>query len=152
MRHWLLAGLVVVSGGCFASRGAGPPRPDATSSRWRGLVGCYQLEDGQFALDSVGRRRGDVGNRTLRSTSTQTTSVITSGLVTSIPKVEVTASNRFSEVIGGRLAELYENQYEREHVTGAGWSSPAVYLTGKSRDAGIARLQLQVFRTRFTQP
>jgi len=53
MRRWLLAGLVLVSGGCFAGRGGGPPRPDAASSRWRDLVGCYQLEDGQFALDSV---------------------------------------------------------------------------------------------------
>jgi hypothetical protein len=53
MRHWLLAALVLVSGGCAASRGAGPPQPDAASSRWRDLVGCYQMGDGQFALDSV---------------------------------------------------------------------------------------------------
>lgn len=53
VRRWLLAGLVLVSGGCFASRGAGPPQPDAMSSRWRDLVGCYQMGDEQFALDSV---------------------------------------------------------------------------------------------------
>ncbi|HLL84302.1 MAG TPA: hypothetical protein VK420_16685 [Longimicrobium sp.] len=52
IRCWLLAGLVLV-GGCSANRGGGAPQPDATSSRWRDLVGCYQMEDEQFALDSV---------------------------------------------------------------------------------------------------
>jgi hypothetical protein len=53
MRRWLLMGLVLVSAGCAAKRGGGAPQPDATSGRWRDLVGCYQMEDGQFALDSV---------------------------------------------------------------------------------------------------
>ena len=51
--HWLVMGLVVVSGGCAANRGGGAPQPDATSSQWRDLVGCYQMGDEQFALDSV---------------------------------------------------------------------------------------------------
>lgn len=49
----MLSGLVLVSGACFGSRGGGAPQPDATSPRWRDLVGCYQMGDGQFALDSV---------------------------------------------------------------------------------------------------
>jgi hypothetical protein len=53
IRCWLLAGLVLVGGGCAANRGGGAPQPDATSSRWRDLVGCYQMEEEQFALDSV---------------------------------------------------------------------------------------------------
>jgi len=51
--HWLAMGLVLVGGGCTAKRGGGAPQPDATSSRWRDLVGCYQMGDEQFALDSV---------------------------------------------------------------------------------------------------
>lgn len=68
VRHWLLAGVVLVSGGCFASRGAGLPRSDAAPSRWRDLVGCYQLEDGQFALDSVPNEKlaGRPGGRLAR--------------------------------------------------------------------------------------
>lgn len=61
--------------------------------------------------------------------------------------------NRFSEVIGGRMAELHDNRFDGEHFTGATWNSPALFLRGKSRDAGSARIQLQVFRTvRFAQP
>ena len=53
MRRWLVAGVVLVSGGCFAKRGGGAPQPDARTSRWRDLVGCYQMGDERFALDSV---------------------------------------------------------------------------------------------------
>jgi hypothetical protein len=61
--------------------------------------------------------------------------------------------NRFAEVIDGRPADLWNNEFEGAFFTGAKWSKPAVYMAGESRDAVTARLQLQVIRTvRFSQP
>jgi hypothetical protein len=61
--------------------------------------------------------------------------------------------NRFAEVIGGRPADLWNNEFEGDFFTGAEWTRPAVYVAGESRDRVTATLQLQVFRTvRFSQP
>ncbi|HEX8211492.1 MAG TPA: hypothetical protein VF584_15075 [Longimicrobium sp.] len=69
------------------------------------------------------------------------------------PLPEPTGVKRFSEVIGGKLADLYDNEFEGDFYTGAKWTNPAVYVAGESRDAVTARLQLQVFRTvRFSVP
>jgi hypothetical protein len=60
----------------------------------------------------------------------------------------------FSEVIGGTPADLWDNEFEGVHYTGAKWSTPRpVYVTGESRDDRSASIQLQVYRTvRFMQP
>jgi hypothetical protein len=48
----LLAGtLPFLLAGCVAS--AGRPEPDLASARWRALVGCYDLGDSRFTLDSL---------------------------------------------------------------------------------------------------
>ena len=53
MRNWFVVGLALVSGGCFATGGAQVSQPDVPSPNWRALVGCYQMEDKQFVLDSI---------------------------------------------------------------------------------------------------
>ena len=58
---------------------------------------------------------------------------------------------RFTEVIDERVAQLWDNEFEGKHYTGATWSRPAVYLEGEATDPATARLQLAVYRTvRFT--
>jgi len=53
MRGSILLTLMVLCGACSTTRAPGPPTPDAGSTRWRALVGCYRMGDGEFALDSV---------------------------------------------------------------------------------------------------
>lgn len=93
------------------------------------------------------------GTGTDRSVKTVTTvSTVVSGPVSSIPQATGQV-NRPSEVIDGRRADLWENQFEGKFYTGAEWNAPAVYLAGESRDGATARLQLQVVRTvRFSRP
>jgi hypothetical protein len=58
---------------------------------------------------------------------------------------------RFSEDIGGHLADLWRNRFGRSYYTGAEWSSPRVWLVGDAQDPATADLQITVFRTvRFT--
>ena len=58
---------------------------------------------------------------------------------------------RFPEVIGGAAADLWDNQFDGKHYTGAEWRSRSAYISGDSRDGGTANLQLRVYRTvRFT--
>jgi hypothetical protein len=61
--------------------------------------------------------------------------------------------HRFSEVVGGGVAEFWDNQVEAEYFTGAQWSTPkAVYIAGEARDRRSADVQLQIYRTvRFTE-
>ena len=60
---------------------------------------------------------------------------------------------RFTEVIDGRPAELWDNEFEGKHYTGARWTGQAVYLEGEATDPATARLQLVVYRTvRFAKP
>lgn len=49
----LLAGLLMMCGGCAASAGARPGRPDAATDEWRALVGCWRMTNEQFVLDTV---------------------------------------------------------------------------------------------------
>jgi hypothetical protein len=59
--------------------------------------------------------------------------------------------NRFSESIGGSVAELWDNEFDGTLYTGAQWMSPAVYLAGESTSPAVRAQQLQVYRTvRFT--
>lgn len=60
--------------------------------------------------------------------------------------------NRYSESIGGRVAELWDNDLEGTLYTGAQWTHPnAVYLAGESTRPDGRAQQLQIYRTvRFT--
>lgn len=59
--------------------------------------------------------------------------------------------NRFSESIGGSIAELWDNELEGTLYTGAQWTRPSVYLLGQSTNQAVRLQQLQVYRTvRFT--
>ncbi|HEX8319040.1 hypothetical protein [Longimicrobium sp.] len=59
--------------------------------------------------------------------------------------------NRFSESIGGSIAELWDNELEGTLYTGAQWTRPSVYLLGQSTSQAVRLQQLQVYRTvRFT--
>ena len=53
----LFAFALLVIGGCAAAPGARPGTPDATTYRWRALVGCYQVGDSRFVLDTVPETR-----------------------------------------------------------------------------------------------
>ncbi|HZG43164.1 MAG TPA: hypothetical protein VEY93_09390 [Longimicrobium sp.] len=48
---------LLVIGGCAAGSGARPGTPDAATDRWRVLVGCYQVGESRFALDTVPEAR-----------------------------------------------------------------------------------------------
>jgi hypothetical protein len=60
--------------------------------------------------------------------------------------------NRYSESIGGSVAELWDNDLEGTVYTGAQWTNPtAVYLAGESKSPAARIQQLQIYRTvRFT--
>jgi hypothetical protein len=62
-------------------------------------------------------------------------------------------SSRFSETIGGHVAELWDNELEGRFYTGAKWQSPApIYLEGQSTNLRGRDRQLEIYRTvRFTQ-
>jgi hypothetical protein len=69
---------------------------------------------------------------------------------TPIPDSDV---RRFSEEIGGHVADLWRNRFGRKYYTGAQWSSPRVWLVGDAEDPATADLQVAVFRTvRFSAP
>lgn len=112
----------------------------------------------------AGRARNGVDARTWRGgggevkwgtgshRSVVTVTTVVSGPVSAMPQPAVQV-NRLSEVIGGRVADLWDNEFDGNFHTGAAWNAPAMYVAGESRDRATARLQLQVFRTvRFTQP
>lgn len=54
---------------------------------------------------------------------------------------------RFSEEIGGHLADVWRNRFGRKYYTGAQWSSPRVWLVGDADDPATADQQVTVFRT-----
>lgn len=54
---------------------------------------------------------------------------------------------RFSETIGGREAELWENRFGTSYYTGAKFSRPKVYLVGGASDRGAANLEIEIYRT-----
>jgi len=56
--------------------------------------------------------------------------------------------NRFSESIGGYVAELWDNEYEGKFYTGAQWQTPTrIYLEGESTNARASDQQLEIYRT-----
>lgn len=56
MRPLFTLALLAIAG-CAPAAGARPGTPDATTDRWKGLVGCYQMNEVQFVLDSVPETR-----------------------------------------------------------------------------------------------
>ena len=59
--------------------------------------------------------------------------------------------NRFSETIGGYVAEIWDNEYEGKFYTGAQWQTPRIYLQGESTNPTGRERQLEIYRTvRFT--
>lgn len=54
---------------------------------------------------------------------------------------------RFSEEIGGHLADLWRNRFGEKYYTGAQWSSPRVWIEGGAQDPTTADLQVTVVRT-----
>lgn len=117
-------------------RAVGRVRKNGVDARtWRGGGGEVKWGTGEY-----------------RSVATATTVTVVSGPVSAIPRPSGNV-NRYSEVIGGKRADLWDNEREGRSYTGAEWSAPAVYVAGESRDRATARLQLQVIRTvRFAQP
>jgi hypothetical protein len=60
-------------------------------------------------------------------------------------------SRRFSERVGGFLADFYQGECDARHSTGAWWISAGAYVAGVAADNETAELQLQVYRSvRFT--
>ena len=114
-------------------RGTGGAAGGAVDARtWRGSGGSITWGTGQ-----AGSRR------------TVTTEVIVRpGEPLPTPSGQV---RRFREVIDGRPAQFYDNEFAGKHYTGASWTRPAVYLEGEADNPAAARLQLAVYRTvRFT--
>lgn len=63
-------------------------------------------------------------------------------------KMEVSPTfRRFTEQIGGRMAELWRFQFGPEHRSGAEWSAEHTWMVGTAEDASTADLQLAIFRT-----
>ncbi len=54
---------------------------------------------------------------------------------------------RFSEVISGSEALLWNNRFEHRHFTGVEWMAPDVYLQGEAPSARLAERQLAVYRS-----
>ena len=72
--------------------------------------------------------------------------------VGSLPPTPPGRQNHFSEMIGGSVAELWDNEYEGTFYTGAKWRTPTpIYLAGQSTNARGRERQLEIYRTvRFT--
>lgn len=55
---------------------------------------------------------------------------------------------RFTESIGGGLAEMWDNELQGTYYTGAEWRSPAMaYIYGQSTSLSVRDKQLEVYRT-----
>jgi len=53
MRHPFLIVLLLASGACARAGGSASPTPDASSPRWRSLLGCYRMGGEELVLDSL---------------------------------------------------------------------------------------------------
>lgn len=69
----------------------------------------------------------------------------------SLPPTPPRRQNR-AEMIGGSVAEVWDNEYEGTFYTGAQWQTPVrIYLQGESRNPAARDRQLEIYRTvRFT--
>lgn len=115
---------------------------------WRPVGRAHNGVDARTWRGGGGELKWGFG--THRAVATATT--VVSGPVSAIPRPRGQV-NRHSEVIGGKRADLWDNELEGSSYTGAEWGAPAMYVSGESRDRATARLQLQVIRTvRFSQP
>jgi hypothetical protein len=112
-------------------------------SSWRATAGNTVRGDG-------GRIRWGTGEPRPTEVATMTMSVP----VGSLPQVPTLPGrhNRFSETIGGYVAEISDSEYEGRFYTGAQWPTPVrIYLQGESADPRVRDRQLEVYRTvRFT--
>ncbi|HEV7587479.1 MAG TPA: hypothetical protein VGO40_05065 [Longimicrobium sp.] len=79
--------------------------------------------------------------------------VTMNGPVGSPPPTLPGRRNRFSETIGGYVAELWDNEFEGRFYTGAQWQTRTrIYLEGESSNLRARDRQLEIYRTvRFTQ-
>jgi hypothetical protein len=61
---------------------------------------------------------------------------------------------RFADVIGGRSAEIWDNQFEGKSYTGVILEEPRrMHISGEAEDRSTAALQLAIYRTiRFAAP
>ncbi|HEX8672747.1 MAG TPA: hypothetical protein VF710_12705 [Longimicrobium sp.] len=120
-------------------------------ANWRPLGRARNGVDAPTWRGGGGEVKWGTGSHRSVATVTTVTTVV-SGPVSAIPRPSGNV-NRYSEMIGGKRADLWDNEFEGSSYTGAEWSAPAVYVAGESRDRATARLQLQVIRTvRFSQP
>jgi hypothetical protein len=57
-------------------------------------------------------------------------------------------TRRFVEVIGGRSAEMWDNQFEGKSYTGVILEEPIrIHISGEAQDRSTAALQLAIYRT-----
>jgi hypothetical protein len=103
---------------------------------WRQTSGdTYRGEGGWIRWGTGSRPRG----RLVRSVVT-----VPAGQTPSVPGEQ----RRFTESIGGSVAELWDNQLDGTFYTGAEWKTPApVYVYGQSKSFSVRNKQLQVYRT-----
>jgi hypothetical protein len=66
---------------------------------------------------------------------------------TPLPVTTDSDVRRFSESIGGHVAELYRNRVEGKYYTGVQWSTPHVWFTGQASSSDVADLEVKIFRT-----
>jgi hypothetical protein len=114
-------------------------RPSGSSARgiaartWRGGSGSVTWGTGEYRPRRV----------------VTTTVVVRPG--EPLPSTPPGQVRRFTETIDNRTAQLWDNEINGRHYTGATWSRPTVFFDGESADAATARVQLAVYRTvRFT--
>ena len=110
-----------------------PTRQDVDARTWRGGGGSITWGTGEYRPQQI---------------ATETV-IVRAGDPLPAPSGSV---RRFNEVIDGRSAKMWDNEFRGRHYTGAVWTTPAVYMEGEASAQHSARLQLAVFRTvRFTR-
>ena len=110
-------------------------------STWRQSGANTFRGDGGWIRWGVGQFRPSAGGSTTR------TLTVPAGQL----PLPAGRQNRFSESIGGSIAELWDNELEGTLYTGAQWTRPSVYLFGQSTSQAVRLQQLQIYRTvRFT--
>ena len=57
------------------------------------------------------------------------------------------SAKRFTERVGGVLADFYHGDCDGRHSTGAWWLAAGAFVAGVAADAETAELQLQVYRS-----
>jgi hypothetical protein len=157
----LLIGLTACASGGASSRDDAPvvacqvPVASSPQQTWRqvsaeGFTFCVPPSWRQSASNTFRGEGGWIrwGVGQFRPTATATTTVTVPAGQLPLPAGR---QNRFSESIGGSIAELWDNELEGTLYTGAQWTRPSVYLFGQSTSPAVRLQQLQIYRTvRFT--